>query len=482
MSFFGTTLFDPSNTSAFGTLEASDLTPIIQGDWVYGINSQLWNYNYYFTVTTPGTPPVYGDQYTNNGNTYVIIYSVGTVLIASGTGAPTASGNLARATGSGTATIAYSAYTLQAGVTIGTGATVDTDTSGSGTSRLRIQSGTSATSYAFLTSRKTIRYRAGQGMTARFTPLFTAGAASSTQLWGVGTIGSNLAPYDGYFFGFNGTTMSIAHYTRGTPAWTAQTAWNGDNAIAASGGSFTWDPTKGTPAMIKYPYLGYGNIEFFLQNPTTGRWVLAHVIRYANTVATTQMANPTLQYLGYASNSGNTANLTLYSGSVGVFVSGVRSFAGSPRRAADSAKTAIATETCMLNLKNANTYNGVANRGMLRLNSVSFGTSSDTNGTLRFKIGATIGGTASYTPVSGTTADNGTTITAGNSIASVDTAGTTVAGGTYIFNVAIGQTTAGSLDLTPFEIYVSPSEVLTVSLFASTNTNASVSLNWSEDI
>ena len=45
MSYFPNTVtkFDPSNMSAFGTLEASELTPIFQGDWTYGINTQLWN-------------------------------------------------------------------------------------------------------------------------------------------------------------------------------------------------------------------------------------------------------------------------------------------------------------------------------------------------------------------------------------------------------------------------------------------------------
>lgn len=35
-----TTLFDPSNMSAFGTLETGELTPVLQIDFVYGINTQ----------------------------------------------------------------------------------------------------------------------------------------------------------------------------------------------------------------------------------------------------------------------------------------------------------------------------------------------------------------------------------------------------------------------------------------------------------
>lgn len=100
MSYFPNiiTKFDPSNMSAFGTLESSELTPIFQGDFAYGLNTQLWN----------------------------------------------------------------------AVVVSGTAATIDTNAS-----RLRIQSGTGSAGYAYITSRKIVRYRAGQGTTARFTPLFS---------------------------------------------------------------------------------------------------------------------------------------------------------------------------------------------------------------------------------------------------------------------------------------------------------------------
>jgi hypothetical protein len=398
--------FDASNQSAFGTLESNELTPAIQGDFVYGLNTQIWN----------------------------------------------------------------------TGITSGTGATIDT-TSG----LLRIQSGTNSAGYAYITTRKIAKYRAGQGNVARFTPLFTTGVANNIQLWGVGTIASN-APYDGYFFGYNGTSFGIVHYARGTPTWTAQGSWNGDKCDGSGGTSFTYDPTKGTPAMIKYPYLGFGDILFFLQIPSSGKWTLVHTIRYANTVTTTQLSNPSMQYLGFTLNSGNTTNRTMYCGSFGVFLSGMRSFVGTPKWAADSTKSSISTETSLINLKNATTYNGITNRGLIRLNFLSCGTSSNSVATLMLKMGATIGGSPSYTAINGSTVDGGTTITNGNSIASYDTAGTTVSGGTYIFNTTIGDTGTSFVDLTPLDIFVAPGEILTASVKATANTQVGISLNWSEDI
>ena len=393
--------FDASNQSAFGTLETAELTPVIQGDWVYGINTQIW-----------ATP-----------------------------------------------------------VVSGTGATVDT-TSG----RLRIQSGTNSAGYAYILSKSPVRYRAGQGTMLRLTPLFTTGVANNIQLWGMGAVAANV-PYDGYFFGYNGTSFGVVHYVRGVASWTAQASWNGTPL------PFTLDPTKGTPMMIKYPYLGYGDIQFYIQNPATASCILVHNIRYANTLATTQLSNPTMYFMGFTLNSGNTTNVTMYSGSVGAFVSGVRSFIGNPKWAASAVLGGVTTEACLLNLRNATTYNTVANRGLIRLTSVSFGSSAATgNAILRFKTGATIGGTPAYTPINGSTADNGVTITTGNSISSYDIAGTTVTGGNLIFNLVVDNPNSDYVDLTSYDLFVVPGETLTISGYSTNSSSLAVGVNFSEDI
>ena len=361
------------------------------------------------------------------------------------------------------------------GVTSGAGATVDTSSG-----RLRIQSGSDAAGYAYITSRRIMRYRAGQGTLTRFTPLFTAGIANNIQIWGIGSLSANL-PYDGYFFGYNGTSFGLVHYIAGTPTWTAQASWNGDTMNGSGGSGITWDPTKGTPVMIKYPYLGYGNIFFYVQNPTTGAWILVHTIRYANTLATIQLNNPGLQVMGFTLNSGNTTNQTMYLGSVGVAISGTRHY-NNPRWATDSNKSGITTENCLLNLKNCTSYNGNTNRGMVRFNSVSFGITTNTLCIVRLKIGVTIGGSPSYATISGTTADQGATITSGNSICSVDVAGTTVTTGTFLFSASCGQTGSQTVDLTSFDLFLAPGEIATWSAFGSASTAVALSVNWSEDV
>lgn len=472
----------PSNKSAFGTIEASDLTPVFQSDFVYGLNTQKWRYSYVFTVTSPGSPPTAGDIYSNNNGYFVVVYSSGTTLVCFGTNDPAASGNLVRVSGAGTDPIAFSAFTTQVGVTNGTGASVDTDGG-----RLRIQSGTSATGYAYIMSRRPLRYRPGQGNVLRFTPIFTAGVADNIQIWGIGII-TNDAVVDGYFVGYNGTSFGICRYNGGSPNWTYQASFNGDTLDGNGASGININKTYGTPWMIKYPFLGFGDIFFYAQNPTTGEWILAHVIRYANTTNAIQISNPTLTFMGYTLNSGNTSNMTMYCGSVGAFISGIRTFVGNARYGIDNSKTGITAETNIVTLKNAITFNTVANKGLMRLQSLSLSATAvnGTTVTVRLKTGVVLGGTPAFSTINGTTADNGCTITSGNSIATYDTAGTTVTGGNYIYNINCSAGNNGSggafVDLIPYEIFIAPGEQLTISASSANNAGVGISVNWSEDI
>jgi hypothetical protein len=81
-----------------------------------------------YTFLTTGATASTGDTYTNNGNTYTVVNPVTNAasLITTGSAAPTVSGTLTRATGSGSTTIAFSASYLQATYTLSAGASVQT--------------------------------------------------------------------------------------------------------------------------------------------------------------------------------------------------------------------------------------------------------------------------------------------------------------------------------------------------------------------
>ena len=96
---------------------------------------------------------------------------------------------------------------------------------------------TGTTSYSFGTiqSRKRLRYRAGQGIVGRFAALWSAPAANSIVVAGLGHAES------GFYFGYNGTSFGILHATGGVrevqtlTVTTASTATNNYNVTLPNG-------------------------------------------------------------------------------------------------------------------------------------------------------------------------------------------------------------------------------------------------------
>jgi hypothetical protein len=360
-------------------------------------------------------------------------------------------------------------FVYGANTQIGTLASANSGTADANSGRLRLQSGTNSAGSASYTSLRPAKYRPGQGITARFTTAFTTGVASNTQIAGMGST------VDGYFVGFNGTSFGILHRNSSSDTWVAQASWNGEAL------GFTLDPTKGNVWMIRYPFLGYGAIQFFVLRPT-GTWCNFHTIQYPNSSVSIQLTNPNLSFYAQSLNAGSTTNLTMYVGSVGVFLNGQRFFLG-PTYGTSNRKAAITTQTNVLTLKNATTYNGSTNRSLIRIKSISVAWDAG-NDTAQLNVikSTTLGGSPSYSAISGTTADSGTTITSGNSVASVDTAGTTISGGTIQFNTSVARNTSWFLDVTSFDLFLEPGATLTFAVTGDSSGAARVSVNWTEDI
>ena len=363
--------------------------------------------------------------------------------------------------------------TTISGVAAGTAGSVTANAS-----RLRMSCGTKSDGSIVFQSRKPAKYRPGQGITARFTAAFDLGFSNNYQIVGMGN------DVDGYFFGYNGTSFGILHRNNSVDTWTPQANWNQDACAGAGASGFTWDTTKGNVMMIKYSYLGYGNIKFFVQNQATGAWILCHVIKYTNSTQTIQLTNPSIPFWAQTKNTGNVTDTIMYVGSVGIFLSGVRSYTGNPRWATTNNKAATTTETNIFTLKNCTTYNGFVNRGIIRLNLLTFSSSANTGiATLRMRVNATLNGSPSFTTINGTTADNGATITSGNSVISYDVAGTTIAtGGLVVFNAVTDNPNTIVENITDLDIFLAPGETMTFSVESTNSTTAAIAMNWTEDI
>ena len=349
---------------------------------------------------------------------------------------------------------------------------VDTDLS-----RLRLQTGTDSTGSAIFESVRPAKYRPGQGIDARFTFAFETPIVNSRQEMGVGNL------IDGYFFGYIDTQFGIIHRNNSVETFIPQSTWNVDKCDGTGESGVTLNPTFGNIGRVKYPFLGYGNIIFLIENPITSLFMIVHIIQYVNTTKLVQLNNPNLQFWSRVVNTGNTSNLTMYCGSVGIFLSGERKFLGAVW-GANNNKTGISTTTTnILTIKNCTTYNGINNKSLIRLKSISFASDSGNSiATLLVIKNPTLGGTPVYTTRDGTSGDNGTTITNGNSVASFDIAGTTVTDGQTFFNSSLARNSSNFLNVVDLDLFLEPGSIMTFACFATANSNIGITVNWSEEV
>ena len=378
--------------------------------------------------------------------------------------------------------------------------------------RLQLSTNTNSAGAAVYLSKAIARYRAGQGISSRFTAAFASPVANSIQIVGMSDASitwtnNATAPGppmtavdvgDGYFFGYNGTTFGIRHKNArsGLDTWYAQNSWNVDrcdgsrSSLNPSG--FNWTQTNGNVMQIRYPYLGYGDIKFYVQNSDTGAWILCHLIKYSNSTAQVQLSNPSMYFFAQAKNTGNTSNLQLYVGSVGVFLSGNKTFLG-PSYGLDARINNNGTnnELPIISLRNCTSYNGSPNRGVVRLRSVAFsGNGAIADVRFRIRRNPTLTGATFANAIYGTITggSSGYIITSGQSIVAADTAASAVAAVTVgasdvVFNGVASRYAGYQVDLTPYDIFIVPGDTYTFTMTSTVNNNSvQVAVNWYEDI
>ena len=195
-----------------------------------------------------------------------------------------------------------------------------------------ISTGATANTSASLESIHKAKYRAGQGMDVRFTALFTTGSSVGTQqLAGIGSI-ENGIPQDGYFFAMSGSSFGVWTYNQGVGSFISSSAFSTDILDGGAGtnnpSGMNINPEKGNVYGIKYQWLGFGAIKFFVEDPAKGYYSEVHNIQYANNNIIPSSENPTFPIVYYATNGSNAENVEVKTGSGAVFVAGKNKITG----------------------------------------------------------------------------------------------------------------------------------------------------------
>jgi hypothetical protein len=240
-------------------------------------------------------------------------------------------------------------------------------------SMLYLSTGTDAAARARIESTETIRYVPGHEIYCLFTLVFDTPQPNSYQRGGI------FDDDNGFFVGYEGTTFTFTRRRSGVDYNTTI-----DLAEFNQKNKYTLDPTKGNIYRISYGYLGFAPISIEVVTPS-GALALLSRIEYPNSSLVTHTTQTFLPVRGEVGNTGNTTNLTLYSGSLSAGISNGKSDVAGRQFSYDNATEYVITNTTeLVAFRNKTTFNSIKNYVIARLLLISG--ANDLNKNIKWKI------------------------------------------------------------------------------------------------
>lgn len=252
-----------------------------------------------------------------------------------------------------------------------------------------------------------------------------------------------------------------------TDTWYTQSEWSITNP--------SWfDPSKLNVFEIRFQYLGAGQIDFAIENPSSGNFEIVHRIEWANNNTVPNLANPSFRMAWFAASLGSSGtNLEIKGASAAAFVEGEVRPRENPR-SFENTKTSIGTSyTNVFTVRNRAEFGSTINHRELipALLSAAIEASGSNTGSVALIRNATLGGEPNFTYLDQS-----------DSIAEYDTAGTTVTGGDVLVSIPLSKTGSDIIDVLKYDIQLDRTDTLTVAAKASGGTlECSASLTWGED-
>jgi hypothetical protein len=250
-----------------------------------------------------------------------------------------------------------------------------------------------------------------------------------------------------------------------------QSLWNVDKADG-TGEISAIDFTKGNVYQIKYQWLGYGCIFFYVEHPETGGFINVHIIHYSNRNIVPSIFNPSLPLHASVKNTLNTSNVSLSTASLLGAVDGDARRLG-PRVGTAATLTGLGTsELPVITIRNKVFIDSVLNRESIALTYISVTNDHTKPIVANFYANRQLTN-ASFSDVS-----------TGVSVMEVDSSSTASSGGSLLFTIGVGSGDSVLIPLTtdPDSGTLSPGNSFVVTAFTTsgTNANVTVSFNWVE--
>lgn len=233
-----------------------------------------------------------------------------------------------------------------------------------------------------------------------------------------------------------------------------------------------FDPTKLNIYQIEYGFLGGANIKYNIYNPNTGEFELVHSIKWSNSFSSPNFGNPDMKLGWTAASLGSTTALTVEGASCMGGIEG-REIIQEDSKATFTQVASIGTTlTAVLTIQNRIVYGKRFNLGNVKPVSVSVDNDHNKGIIVELVKNTTLGGTPNYEYFD----EN-------NSIVAIDTAGTTLTGGTVLDSFTVATNDSKTIDLGNLKILLLPEETLTLAVrtVSGTATNTTGSIVWREE-
>lgn len=120
----------------------------------------------------------------------------------------------------------------------------------------------------------------------------------------------------------NGTFSRLVGGEAQTNTFISQSSFNVDKLDGNGHTGMVLDPTKGNVFEIQFQYLGFGNADFSIEDPESGKITEFHRIKNTNNRTTPVLKNPSVSVLATSANIGGTTSTKLKTASMAAFVEG----------------------------------------------------------------------------------------------------------------------------------------------------------------
>ena len=267
-----------------------------------------------------------------------------------------------------------------------------------------------------------------------------------------------------------GVTANIAEQTAGvsqTDGHIAQASWNVTTSPFVG-----FDPTQLNIYKVQFGYLGVANINYYIYNPLTGKFVLVHQIEWANANNTTHISSPNFK-VGWTSASlgASGTNLTVEGASASIFLEGDEIIKGRTFGDSNSVTGVGTTDTAILTIKNRIVYGDRFNLGKVFPISVSVDNDHTKGLIVDLYRNTILGGVTNYQYENEF-----------NSLVIIDKSGTTSTNGSLVESFTVEKGSDTIIDLTTLNTEILPEETFSIVARTISGSGAVVtaSITWDE--